>query len=157
MGLRAWLLGGSGVRRWPRRLPGRSKSCYAGGKRSSGGGLASPWKQAGPGGRAAFESGPGCGWTGGRGAGCAAGGPQSGVRVSRAAGGWREPRRESSRGSRAASHSAGLLFLAADPACGPPTATMVSKSDQLLIVVSILEGEWPGTWRLRLLLPEFQQ
>ena len=38
------------------------------------------------------------------------------------------------------------------PAYRPPTATMVSKSDQLLIVVSILEGERPGTWCLQLLL-----
>ncbi|XP_023385373.1 centrosomal protein of 120 kDa [Pteropus vampyrus] len=50
------------------------------------------------------------------------------------------------RGSRASRNSPGSLFPPADPACGPQTATMVSKSDQLLIVVSILEGERPKTW-----------
>lgn len=47
-------------------------------------------------------------------------------------------------------------FPPADPACGPQTATMVSKSDQqqLLIVVSILEGERPGTCFVQVLLPE---
>lgn len=47
LGLQTWLLGGSWARRWPRRLPGRLKSGYAGGRRSSSGGLATTWRRAG--------------------------------------------------------------------------------------------------------------
>lgn len=39
LGLRAWLLGGSGARRRPLRLPGRLNSGSAGGKRCRGGGF----------------------------------------------------------------------------------------------------------------------
>lgn len=115
---------------------------YPGGKRSSGGGLLSAYRQAGPGGLAAP----------GRGAWRAAGRPPSGILVSGAVGGRRELRREFGQGSPAAHHSPGPLSSQQTPAYRPPTATMVSKSDQLLIVVSILEGELPGTWRLQLLL-----
>lgn len=109
LGLRAWLLGGSGARRRPLRLPGRLNSGLAGGKRCRGGGLV------GRQGRAFAEPGLGEGLGGGPGS-------EAGLRTS-------------------------LGLFPADPAA----ATMVPKSDQLLIVVSILEGERGS---LQLLLPE---
>lgn len=109
LGLRAWLLGGSGARRRPLRLPGRLKSRLAGGKRCRG-----------------------CGRVG---RGCRAGvGLGSGRRPGGAGPVAAEPWRPA--GSGCAPHG-GLFPL--DPAA----ATMVFKSDQLLIVVSILEGERP--------------
>lgn len=120
LGLRAWLLGGSGELRRPRRQqPGCLKSFYAGSKRSSGSGLASPCGQAGPGGQPAFALSR-ARVAGGlaaprRGAGRAAGRPPGGIRVSGAVGGLREPRREFCLGSQAARHSPGPLFLPADP------------------------------------------
>lgn len=56
LGLRAWLLGGSGARRRPLRLPGRLNSGLAGGKRCRGGGLV------GQQGRAAERRSPSRGW-----------------------------------------------------------------------------------------------
>lgn len=74
LGLRAWLLGGSEARRMPRRLPGRLKSCNAGGKRFSGGGFASPCGRAGRPSNLClcFQSEQGEGWAGGPGPGCPA-------------------------------------------------------------------------------------
>lgn len=46
LGPRAWLLGGSGARRRPLRLPGRLNSGLAGGKRCRGGGLVGEQGQA---------------------------------------------------------------------------------------------------------------
>ncbi|KAK7831335.1 hypothetical protein U0070_024623, partial [Myodes glareolus] len=106
LGLRAWLLGGSGARRRPLRLPGRLKSGLAGGKRCRGCGLV------GRGRRVRVGLG-------------------SGLRPGGAGPGSAEPPRPAGFGC--APH--GVSFPA-DPAA----ATMVSKSDQLLIVVSILEG-----------------
>lgn len=109
LGLRAWLLGGSGARRRLLRLPGRLKSGLAGGKRCRGCGLVGRGRRVGV-------------------------GLGSGLRPGGTGPGSPEPPRPAGFGC--APH--GVSFPA-DPAA----ATMVSKSDQLLIVVSILEGERP--------------
>lgn len=62
LGLRAWLLGGSGARWRPLRLPGRLKSGLAGGKRCRGCGLVGRGRRAGVGlgpGRRPGGAGPG--------------------------------------------------------------------------------------------------
>lgn len=65
LGLRAWLLGGSGARRRPLRLPGRLKSSLAGGKRCRGAaGLWGRVRRTGVGlgpGRRPWGAGPGAG------------------------------------------------------------------------------------------------
>lgn len=143
LGLRAWLLGGSGELRRPRR---QQSGCVKGLTQAAKGPLAA--------GSCLPADRPGrVDWR-----------PRAGepgaLQADRRAGSWCPGLWEgggsfagsSGRGRRLPTTHPGPSSSQQTPAYRPPTATMVSKSDQLLIVVSILEGELPGTWRLQLLL-----